>query len=424
MIPSKLVGNYKHFPDCRFCKSKAVKEVINLGYVPLAGGFFKKGTSKVILENEKFYPLTITFCQNCYLLQCNNSIEPDILFKDYFYFSSSIKTLVDHFESIVRNISEYIPKQKNTFVLEIGCNDGAFITSLLKNGYKALGVDPARNVTAPLIKKGLPIINNYFSEKLAKEIVKKQGKVDAIYSFHTMAHIENMHDVVKGIKAVLKKDGYLSFEVHYLGDLLRETQYDMIYHEHQFYYSLLSLRKFFALYDMEVFDVKHTPIRAGSMMYFVQNKTTGARKISANVKNLIKQERAQRIDEVATYISFAKYISKTKTNLLKTIHKLKKQGKTVVGYGASGRGTIIMNYCDLTKDLLDFVVDDAPAKHGSFTPGTHQEIFPSSVLVKKTRPDYAVLFAWPFIEEVLLRNQNYIKKGGKFIVPLPKVKIT
>lgn len=423
-MSSKLVGNYKYFPNCRFCGSKDVQEVINLGYVPLAGGFFKKGTSKDVLNSEKFYPLTINFCQNCYLLQCNNSIAPDTLFKDYFYFSSSIKTLVDHFGNIVSNISQYIPKQKSTFVVEIGCNDGAFIRSLLKNGYTALGVDPAKNVTDPLIKKGLPIINNYFSEKLAKEIVKKHGNADAIYSFHTMAHIENMHDVFKGIKTLLKKDGYLAFEVHYLGDLIRETQYDMIYHEHQFYYSLLSLKKFFAMFDMEVFDVKHTPIRAGSMMYFVQNKTTGKRKISPNVRNLVKQEKAQKLDKIETYTSFANYISKTKANLLKTITSLKKQNKTIVGYGASGRGTIIMNYCDLDKNLLDYVVDDAPAKHGSYTPGTHQKIFPSSVLSKNTRPDYAVLFAWPFIEEVLLRNQEYVKDGGKFIVPLPKVKIT
>lgn len=412
-----LVGSYKHFATCRFCSSKNVSEVLNLGYMPLAGGFIKRKTS---LQDEKKYPLVINFCKDCFLLQCADSISPETLFKDYFYFSSSIKTLVAHFQQVVSEIKQFTPKKK-AFVVEIGCNDGEFIKSLEKANYKAIGVDPAENVTSPLIKKGLPIINDFFSDDLAQKIVRKYGQADAIYSFHTMAHIEDMHSVFRGIKKLLKKDGYLAFEVHYLGDLISGMQYDMIYHEHQFYYSLRALQNVFKQYDMEIFDVKRIPVRAGSIMYFVQHKK-GGRKISKSVLDLVKLEKQQKLDKIATYQTFLKKINTTKTALLQQLIKLKKQKKKIVGYGASGRGTVIMNYCNLTSDLLDYVVDDAKAKQGSFMPGTHQKIEPSrKMLADNTQ--CAVLFAWPFVEEVIQRNQDFIKKGGKFITPLPHVRV-
>lgn len=419
----KFIGEYKYFPSCRFCASNNVEPVINLGYVPLAGGFFKKETAQENFEKEKLYPLILHFCKDCYLLQVNCSISPDILFKNYFYFSSSIKTLVKHFETNVLELTTRMPDAKKRFIVEIGSNDGSFIESLLKNGYKALGVDPAENITKPLIQKGLPVINDYFSEKLAKKIVKKYGKADAIYSFHALAHIENMHDVAKGIKALLKQDGFLAFEVHYLGDLIQAIQYDMIYHEHQFYYSLLALQHFLAVYEMEIYDVKAVPVRAGSMMYFVQNKKYGKRKISQNVKLLSTKEKKQGLHKIQTYLAFSDRIQSTKRKLLQLLQAIKSKNQTIAGYGASGRGTIIMNYCNLTKDLLDFVIDDAPAKHGAYTPGTHHKIVPNTILYKKNKPDYTILFAWPFFEEVKKKNNEYLRNGGRFILPLPKIQI-
>jgi len=417
-----LIGDHKHFIRCRFCNSEKMQVVIDLGNVPLAGGFFKKGNSQK-LAKEKLYPLQICFCPNCFLLQINNVVNADILFENYFYFSSSIKTLVDHFETNVQELTKILPNTKKRLIVEIGCNDGSFIKSLVHNGYKALGVDPAQNITQPLIKQGLPIINDYFSEKLAKKIVNQYGHADAIYSFHTLAHIEDMNDVIKGVKVLLKRSGFLAFEVHYLGDLIREVQYDMMYHEHQYYYSLIALKNFFAMQDMEIFDVKPNPIRGGSMMYFVQNKQFGKRKISKNLINLVLKEKKQGLDKAKTFTAFFNYINNTKRKLLKLINEVKAKKQTIVGYGASGRGTILMNYCNLTKQLLDYVIDDAPAKHGAYTPGTHHEIYSSAALNSSNRPDYVVLFAWPFIEEIKKRHSKYLEKGGKFIVPLPRVKI-
>lgn len=408
------VGEYKYFTSCRFCNSNNIQMVIDLGLMPLAGGFIKNLKQKT---QEKFYPLQLNFCRDCFLLQVNSSVNPDRLFKNYFYFSSSIKTLVSHFENTVEDLHKIFTKPNEEFIVEIGANDGMFVKALVKNGFKALGVDPATNVVKAAVKNGTPIINSYFTEKLAEQIVKKHGKSDAIYSFHSMAHIEDMHDVMRGIKKLLKKKGFLAMEVHYLGDLLKKTQYDMIYHEHQFYYSLLSLKKFFYQYEMKIFDVKRFNVRAGSIMYFVQNKQ-GDKKITKSVKDLIREEKKRKLDKVNTYVGFSKKIAQRKKELLQLLYKLKKEKKKVIGYGASGRGTIIANYSKL-NNYLDYIVDDAKAKHNCLLPGTHHKIFPSEKMINEN-VDYAVLFAWPFFNEVKLRNKSY---KGKFIVPLPRVKI-
>lgn len=418
----KNIGEYKHYDYCRFCFSKHVELVVDLGNMPLAGGFLKNN-DKETLEKEKYYPLELIFCKNCYLLQTNNVVNKDLLFKEYFYCSSAIQTLVDYFETNVADIKNKYPDSSKRFIVEIGCNDGAFIMSLIKNGYKALGIDPAENIVTPLIGKGMPIINEYFSEKIAKEIQKDYGKADAIYSFNTLAHIEDMHDVVRGIKLFLKRDGILVFQVHYLGNLVKETQYDMIYHEHQYYYSLLTLQKFFTRYNMEIFDIKFVELHGGSIMYYVQNKNTGTNAISENVNRLLKKERIQGLDNPKTFSLVGKKILRHKKTLLELLINLKRKRMKIVGYGASGRATIIMNYCEIDGKYLDYVVDDSPAKQNLYTPGTHLKINSSSKFINNHKPDYILLFAWSFINEIKNKNIHYLKYKGKFIIPLPKVEV-
>ena len=409
--------NFIKFTKCRFCNSGKLIKVIDLGLMPLAGGFIKKKTD---FKKEKKYPLDLFFCKNCYLLQTGISINPDILFKEYFYFSSSIKTLVDHFNKTAQKISNDL--REGSSIVEIGCNDGEFIKALQKSKFKACGVDPATNIVKPLIKKGMPIINSYFNQSVAKKISKKYGKADAIYSFHSLAHIPDMHEVVKGIKILLKPEGYLAFEVHYLGNLLEGLQYDMIYHEHLHYYSLITLKKFFGQYNMEIYDIERNNLRSGSITYFVQDINTGKKKMSRRVKSLEKNELKEKLNTPIPYLKFYKKIKNTKKDLLHLLNKLNKDNKTITGYGASGRGTVILNYCGLDAKLLKFVVDDAPAKHGCFMPGTHNPIFSSQELVNQNS-DYSVVFAWPFIEEVKKRNKTFMKNGGKFILPVTKVKV-
>ena len=415
----KTIGEYRRYNNCRFCFSSNLVPVLNLGNVPLAGGFLK--TTKNIAF-EKLYPLEISFCKNCYLLQSINVINADTLFKDYFYHSSAIKTLTEHFIDLSREIKS-LSNSRIPFIVEIGCNDGILLKQLINVGIRALGIDPASNIVFQLIKRGLPIINDYFSKTLAEEICNKNGPADVIVSSNTLAHIENMHDIARGIKILLSQNGILIFEVHYLGNILQEMQYDMIYHEHQYYYSLLTLQKFFAKYEMEIFDVKPLSIHAGSMRYYVQNKNFGTNSISSNVTNLHKRERLLKYDLVETYTTYREKIAKTKNDLLKLLKNLKARNKTIVGYGASGRGTILMNYCGLDNKYLDYIIDDAPAKQGAYTPGTHLKIVSSDILNTKHRPDYVLLLAWSFLEEIKKRQKVYLKNFGKFIVPLPKIKV-
>lgn len=421
MIAKKtIIGEHKNYISCRFCFSENLTPILQLGNVPLAGGFL---ISKSQIETEKVYPLVVSFCNNCFLLQSINVINADILFKDYFYHSSAIKTLTDHFTQIADDLSHELKDKKNSLVLEIGANDGTLIKELIKKNVKVVGVDPATNIVTPLIKKGLPFVNDYFSERVAKEIKENYGQADVIFSSNTLAHIEDMHDIVSGIKIMLKRDGYLMFEVHYLGNLLTEMQYDMIYHEHQYYYSVLTLQKFFTMHNMEIFDVKPISIHAGSMRFYVQHKNTGRFTFTNTLKDFIKKEQELQFDNIKTYKNYSQNVAKTKSDLLHLLNSLKKDNKTIAGYGASGRGTTIMNYCGLDKTYLDYVIDDAPAKQGAFTPGTHLEIKSSEVLSERNRPDYVVLFAWSFVDEIKKKNKAFLESGGKFLVPLPNVRI-
>ena len=419
----KNIGEYKYFDKCRFCFSNNGEIVIDLGYVPLAGGFLNSDSSEVDFKSEKQYPLQLFFCKDCKMLQVNTSVNPDTLFKNYFYFTSSMKTLIEYFGKFSDELLENTKYSKKTHIVEIGCNDGALLDAIIKKGVTVTGVDPATNVVKPLIKRGIPIINDYFGEKVALDIINQKGQADYIVSFHSMAHIENMHDVVKGIKKLLKPAGVLAFEVHYLGNLILEKQYDMIYHEHQYYDSLHSLQNFFAQYNMEVLKKKKTPMRGGSMIYYVQHSKNKSRKPTQNVKDLILYEKKNKLANIETFQKYNEFIKSTRKKLIKILDELLTQNKKIIGYGASGRGTIIMNYCGLDKKYFTQVIDDAPQKWGAFTPGTHQKIIDNTALVNSKKPDYCLLFAWPFAGEVIKRNELFIKKGGKFITPLPHVKI-
>lgn len=418
------IGNYIHHNQCRFCYTKNIKKFIDFGNVPLAGGFFPKNSTNKAFNNEKLYPLEVYFCPNCYLVQSNNTIPPKILFKKYFYFSSTISSLVKHFEKYTKDLMRLTSNPKKTTVLEIGCNDGVFLKPLKNNGFNVIGVEPATNVVQPLINKGFNIYNTFFTERTAKRIKKENGKVDIVLGTSSLAHIDNMHDILRGVKTLLKDDGVFIVEEHYLGNLIDEHQYDMIYHEHPSYYSLLSLNEFLEMYDMEVFMAKYSTLRAGLMRYYIQNKVSGKRRVSKSVTNLLEVEKRKGYDKLSTYRAYYKNIKITRKNLMSVIKELKSKDKTIVGYGASGRATIIMSFCGITRDHIDYMVDDAPTRQDIYMPGNHVPVRSSTILDNpEKRPNYAIVFAWPFIDEIRKRKKGYLKSGGKFIIPLPKVKI-
>lgn len=418
----KAIGKFVRRDTCRFCGGTGLSKILDLGHLPLAGGFLREED----FAHEKHYPLALNFCEDCYLVQVSDIVSADILFKNnYFFFSSAIGTLVEHFKEFAAEVHErFLKKVRRPLILEIGCNDGVLLRPFSHLGVRAIGVDPATNVVRSIDPKDAVVFNDYFTEKLAFRIKKEHGPVDAVVSSFSFAHIDDMVDVMKGIKALLKEDGVFIFEIYYLGTLIAEMQYDMIYHEHMSYYSLISLKRFFQLFGMEIFDVRYIPgVRSGSVRFYAGNIGRRTEDVSSAVVDMVRREQEKGFDNDEIYAEYARKVNQTRDELLKLLDHLKNEGKTLIGYGASGRGTIIMNYCGIGGRYLDYVVDDAPAKQGFFTPGTHVPIKSWDYVKESKFPDYAVLFAWAFTDEVIKKRQDYIKSGGKFIIPLPQVRI-
>tara|TARA_Y200000002_G_scaffold382883_1_gene401866 strand:+ start:549 stop:1814 length:1266 start_codon:yes stop_codon:yes gene_type:complete len=406
---------------CGICNESDLSLIINFGEFALAGAFLKSEDFK----NEKKFPIRLCFCNNCFTVQIIDRLDPKILFQDYFYFSSSIETLRSHFKQYAKDVtSRFLDPSKST-VLEFGCNDGVLLKPLADLGIKnVIGVDPAKNVISNIDDKRIIIKNDYLNEQVAHEIVKKFGKVDMILANNVYAHIDNMQGTTSIIKNTLNENGVFIFEVHYLDKVIQEMHYDFIYHEHLYYHSLLSLTEHFKRYHMTIFDIKPISIHGGSLRFYVcKNSSHYASQISEAVKSLLIEEQKKGYDKFISFQNFSNKISTMKKDLINLLKKLKSNGYTIAGYGASGRANTILQYCGIGQDLISYMIDDAPAKQGYFTPGSHLKIFPSSVLLEKKPPDYIVVFAFSFFDEILKKNKNYIDSGGRMILPIPKVKI-
>ena len=407
----------KTLTECRFCHNRdMLTPVLDFGEIPLVGAFLTKEE----ISKEVLYPFTVLFCQNCALVQVKEVVSGETLFSEYFFFSSKIKTLVEHFEDFAEDIKSSIMVSSDPFVVEIGCNDGVMLKPLIKGGMRAIGVDPATNVVESSGWVRPYIINDFFTEKLAKKIRKEHGQANAIVSSFSFAHIDDMDDVMRGVEVLLRGDGVLIFEIYYIGIILEELQYDMLYHEHHSYYSLTALQSFLDRYGMEVFEAKRVSLRAGAIRFFAGRK--GVRRIQSSVWDILRKEIDTGLDRVEAFRSFEDKIRETKTELLALLNHLKGEDKSIVGYGASGRSAIIMNYCGIDDTYLDYIVDDAPAKQDHVMPGVHLPI-KSWDAVKAKPPDYLLVFAWSFLDEIRKKRIDYLRKGGRFIIPLPEVKV-
>ena len=394
---------------------------MDFGRVALAGGFL---TSEQF-ENEQKYPLRLFFCDDCCAVQVVDKVSADVLFQDYFYFSSSIGTLREHFRNYAAEVTSRFLSPPSASVLEFGCNDGVLLQPLADEGIgTVIGVDPASNVLASVDDQRLTLINDFFNESVADSVVERYGEMDMVLANNVYAHIPDIQSATQAVSRVLKKDGVFIFEVHYLGRVIDEMQYDMIYHEHLYYYSLLSVISHFARYGMVVFDVKPVPIHAGSLRFYVcKSGSKHEAEVSTRVSQLKEEELERGFDNFETFRQFSDRVAEHKEELLLLLNRLRGEGCTIAGYGASGRANTIIQYCGLDHRHLDFMIDDAPAKQGVFTPGSHFRIHPSTILEGSSPPDFLLVFAWSFLDEIRQRNQKYLDNGGQMIIPLPKIRM-
>ncbi|MGE0676305.1 methyltransferase domain-containing protein [Pseudolabrys sp.] len=407
---------------CAFCDGTRFSEIVNFGKVALAGAFVKPEQ----FRNERKFLLRLWFCHDCYAVQVADHVPPDVLFNDkYFYFSSQIGTLRDHFQRYAGEMVERFLTPANAKVLEFGCNDGVLLHPLADKGVKTvIGVDPSANVISAINDPRVAVINDFFTESVAEGIIRDHGPLDLVMANNVYAHISNIQGTTRAVHKVLKDEGVFVFEVHYLGNVIEGMQYDMIYHEHLYYYSMLSAVAHFRRYGMTIFDVKSIPIHAGSMRFYVcKDGSSHSFQISSAAKSLEAEERAKGFDKAECFARFSQDVAKTRRDLRALLADLREKGTRIAGYGASGRANTIIQYCDLTTDHLDYMIDDAPAKQGYFTPGSHLEILSSRRLFEADAPECVVVFAWAFIDEIRKRNHVYFDNGGKMIVPLPVVRM-
>ena len=406
-------------PECRclVCESPRVEEFLDLGKTALANKFLKP---EELGGAEPRYPLRVGFCHGCGHVQLMDPVPPSAMFEDYLYVSSASDTLKAHFEDLSRLLVERHTLDAKDLVIDIGANDASLLSVFHRHGVRTLGVDPARNLASLSADRGIERFTGFFGATTAPEIVAGWGRAAVITATNTFPHIPDLRDFVTGIDTALAPGGAFVIEAHYLLDLLEQTAFDTIYHEHVSYWALTPMRRLFDPMGMEVVRAERLPIHHGQLRVWVQRKGEG--NVDETVRALLEAERALGIGRLETYQAFGDRVRRIKRDLHETLAGLKREGKRVAGYGAPAKGSTLLEFLQIGPDLVEYIADRSPLKQGRYTPGSHIPIVPPERLLSD-RPDYALLLAWNFADEVLGQQARYREMGGKFIIPVPEVKI-
>ncbi len=408
--------NTKH-PPCIVCGQSKVEQFLDLGTTPLANKFLAR---KHLAAKEPAFPLCVGFCHTCSHVQLTQAVPPGAMFEDYLYISSASSTLKAHLFDLSDIVTQRYNLGKNNLVVDIGCNDGTLLSGFKRHGVRTLGVDPAKNLAAFTDKLGIDRHIGFFNSTSAKEILAKYGPASAITATNTFPHIPALQDFVRGIQTLLAPDGVFVIEAHYLIDILDQGAFDTVYHEHISYWALGPICRLFEAHGMEVVNAERLNLHHGQLRVFVQRK--GAGKVQPAVREILEMERARGLDRFETFTAFAADVQRIKHDLTKTINDLRAQGKRIAAYGAPAKGNTLLCFLELGTDKIEYIVDRSPLKQGLFTPGLHVPVVPPERLLTD-KPDYLLLLAWNFLDEILEQQKAYRTAGGKFIIPIPTVKI-
>lgn len=399
---------------CRMCKNNNIIKFLDLGFSALSDNFL---TKEQLEEPETFFPLTVYFCTNCGLCQLGHVVSPELMFNEnYPYDSSTTKTGTNHFTKMGIDICNRFNLKPNSLVIDVGSNAGVLLSGFKSKGMKVLGIEPSSNVAKIAMKNDIDTLIDFFSNNLTEKILDKYGKVSVITGTNVFAHIDNLEDFMLTSNSLLLEDGIIVIEAPYLLHLIEKLEYDTIYHEHLSYLSVKPIVEFCKQFDFEVFDVEEQSIHGGTLRYFIGRKNK--RKISQNVFDYIKLENERDLYSITKLRDFAKSVENHRIKLLQLLHDLKREGKKIVALSAPAKGNTLLNYCKIGPELLDYATERNPLKIGKFTPGMHIPVYSDEKLLDD-QPDYALILAWNFAEEIIRNNSEYRNKGGKFIIPIP-----
>lgn len=412
-------GSVREVVECRVCGGTDWQEVVSFGLVPLANGFLDPADS---YDDEPYFPLGVISCRSCRLLSVTHIVDPEVLYRDYPYVTSDSDIITQHMKYVANTSVERFALPGESLVVEVGSNTGAQLVAFREAGMRTLGVDPARNLTQVAVGRGIETLPDFFSAGTARSIAKDYGRARLIVARHVFAHIDDVAGVIRGVRELLFPEGVFAVEVPYALDLFEQNAFDTIYHEHLSYFSVGTLVSLFARHGMRVFDVERLPVHGGSILVFVGHDN-GPWATRSSVGELLHLETRAELHSDAVYRDFALNVDRVRDELPALVRRLAADGKRIAGYGASAKGNTILNVCGLGSEELEFCSDTTTLKQGKMLPGTHVPVR-SPEFAKANVPDYYLLLAWNYSDEILRKESAFLDNGGRFIRPIPKPMIT
>ena len=405
---------------CRFCRTPLIQSFCDLGMSPLSNANLRL---EQLNDMEPFYPLHAYVCQACLLVQLDTFEPPQHLFDDnYAYFSSYSDSWLAHAKTYAEDMTTRFKLGLESQVVEIASNDGYLLQFFVQKNIPALGVEPAGNVANAAREKGVDTLEKFFGVATANQLREDGKAADLLLGNNVLAHVPDLNDFVAGLKILLKPNGVITMEFPHLLRLMQNNQFDTIYHEHFSYFSFLTAEKIFSAYGLTLFDVEELDTHGGSLRIYGKHNENTTRPVVDRIAIMKEQEAAAGLDTPTGYTQFGEQVRETKRRLLEFLIESKRQGKTIVGYGAPAKGNTLLNYCGVRTDYIDFTVDRSPHKQGAYLPGTHIPIFHPDKIAE-AKPDYILILPWNLKDEIMEQLAYVRKWGAKFVLPIPQVEV-